>query len=51
VYGTAGVARTCNIEHIKHHYYTSHPTINPNRIIPVGPPLDLDEPHGRDALG
>ncbi len=47
VYQTAGVASTCNLEHVKHHYYTSHPSINPNRIIPLGPPLDLLEPHGR----
>ena len=28
---------TINIDHIKTHYYGSHPTINPNGIIPVGP--------------
>ena len=47
VYQTGGVANTCNLEHVKHHYYTSHPSINPNRIVPLGPPLDLLEPHGR----
>lgn len=26
-----------NFEHIKHHYCTSHPQINPARIVPVGP--------------
>ena len=26
-----------NIDHIKTHYYGSHPTINPNGIVPVGP--------------
>ncbi|MEO6601914.1 MAG: glutathione S-transferase family protein [Polyangiaceae bacterium] len=50
VYQTAGIQSTCNIEHVKHHYYTSHPTINPNRIVPLGPRLDLHEPHERDAL-
>lgn len=35
---------------IKEHYYWSHETINPHRIVPVGPVLDFDAPHGRDAL-
>ena len=30
---------TININHIKTHYYGSHPTINPNGIIPTGPDL------------
>lgn len=30
---------TINIDHIKTHYYGSHPTINPNGIIPTGPDL------------
>jgi glutathionyl-hydroquinone reductase len=50
VYQTAGVAETCNLEHIKHHYFTSHPNVNPNRIVPVGPLLDLAEKHGRENL-
>ncbi|KAJ8474123.1 hypothetical protein ONZ51_g7423 [Trametes cubensis] len=28
---------TCNFDHIKTHYYWSHPHINPHRIVPVGP--------------
>ena len=32
-----GIQPTINIDHIKTHYYGSHPTINPNGIIPVGP--------------
>ncbi|KAM0749747.1 glutathione-S-transferase [Meredithblackwellia eburnea MCA 4105] len=28
---------TTNIEHIKAHYFTSHPQINPFRVVPVGP--------------
>ena len=31
------IQSTINIDHIKTHYYGSHPTINPNGIIPVGP--------------
>ncbi len=47
LYQWPGVAGTVNLQHIKQHYYRSHPTINPNRIVPVGPILDLDEPHQR----
>jgi len=28
---------TCNFEHIKTHYYWSHPSINPTRVVPLGP--------------
>lgn len=50
LYQTPGVAKTVDIRHIKHHYYRSHKTINPTGVVPVGPALDLDRPHGRDAL-
>ena len=39
-----GVRSTVNFHHIKHHYYTSHPTVNPHRIVPVGPTTDWDAP-------
>ena len=47
IYQTPGVSETCNLEHIKHHYFTSHPTVNPTRIVPLGPVLDLLAPHDR----
>lgn len=47
VYQTPGVAGTCDLDHIKQHYYRSHPTVNPTRIVPRGPLLDLSAPHGR----
>ncbi|MFT3767444.1 MAG: glutathione S-transferase family protein [Minicystis sp.] len=50
VYQTPGVAGTCNLDHIKQHYYRSHETINPTRIVPRGPILDLDAPHDRARL-
>ena len=50
IYQTPGVAEVCDLDHIKRHYFTSHPTINPNQIIPLGPPLDLLGPHQRAAL-
>jgi putative glutathione S-transferase len=32
------IAETVNIEHIKRHYYYSHESINPTRIVPKGLP-------------
>ncbi len=45
-----GVRETVDLEQIKLHYTATHPSINPTRIVPVGPELDYDEPHGREAL-
>ena len=45
-----GVAATVNFHHIKHHYYGSHATVNPTGIVPLGPDIDLSEPHGRDRM-
>jgi glutathionyl-hydroquinone reductase len=39
--------RTVNFDHIKRHYYITHEEINPNRLVPIGPALDLMQPHGR----
>jgi putative glutathione S-transferase len=50
VYQYPGVAETVNFEHIKRHYYESHKSVNPTGIVPVGPILDYDEPHGRERL-
>jgi putative glutathione S-transferase len=33
------IAGTVNFEHIRRHYYTSHKTINPTGIVPIGPHL------------
>jgi putative glutathione S-transferase len=40
------VAETVNFDHIKRHYYVTHGHINPTQIVPIGPALDLDAPHG-----
>jgi len=50
LYQTPGVAETVNLAHITTHYYASHETINPTRIVPVGPAPDFHRPHGREAL-
>lgn len=51
LYQWPGIAATTDFMHIKHHYYESHRNINPAGIVPIGPILDLDRPHGREALG
>jgi putative glutathione S-transferase len=43
-----GVAGTVDFAHITTHYYRSHETINPTRIVPVGPAIDWLDPHGRE---
>ncbi|MEQ8998109.1 MAG: glutathione S-transferase family protein [Coleofasciculus sp. B1-GNL1-01] len=40
LYQQPGVSDTCNLDQIKHHYYKSHPHINPTRIVPKGPVID-----------
>lgn len=39
LYDVPGIKETVNLDHIRTHYYWSHITINPTRIIPVGPEL------------
>lgn len=51
LYQYPGVAQTVDFAHIKTHYYYSHTTINPSRVIPKGPALDLEAAHDRDRLG
>ncbi|MBW4520013.1 MAG: glutathione S-transferase family protein [Scytolyngbya sp. HA4215-MV1] len=50
VYQYPGIAATCNLDHIKRHYYGSHTQINPTRIVPKGPVINFNEPHDRDRF-
>ncbi|SFE48700.1 glutathione S-transferase family protein [Roseivivax sediminis] len=50
LYQWPGVAGTVNFDHIVRHYHYSHESVNPYRIIPIGPDLDLMAPHGRETL-
>ena len=50
LYQVPGVAGTVDLGHIKTHYYGSQRTVNPTGIVPKGPALDFDAPHGRDHL-
>lgn len=48
LYQQPGIAETVHMNHIKQHYYGSHETINPTRIVPLGPEIDYSAPHNRD---
>ncbi|KAA0972041.1 glutathione S-transferase family protein [Aureimonas fodinaquatilis] len=50
LYQWPGIAGTVNFQHIKHHYYESHKTINPTGIVPAGPEQDFLQPHNRARL-
>lgn len=50
LYQMPGIAETVNMHHIKHHYYASHESVNPTRIVPLGPELDFNAPHDRARL-
>lgn len=50
LYQWPGVAETVNMEHIKGHYYRSHGTINPTGVVPAGPIVDFNRPHGRGSV-
>ncbi|RMF94758.1 MAG: glutathione S-transferase family protein, partial [Gammaproteobacteria bacterium] len=50
LYQQPGIAATVDIPYIKEHYYRSHESINPTRIVPAGPVLDFNAPHERRRL-
>ncbi|MEP2640381.1 glutathione S-transferase family protein [Roseobacter sp.] len=50
LYQVPGVAQTVCLNHIIRHYHYSHDTINPHRILPIGPDLDFGAPHDRAAM-
>ena len=47
IFQMPAVTPTVDMGHIKRHYYMSHPTVNPTRIVPLGPLLDFMAPHDR----
>ena len=50
LYQQPGISDTVNFDHIKRHYYMTHTEINPTRIVPIGPALDLTQPHRRERI-
>lgn len=51
LYQRPGFGDTTDFDQIKRHYYMTHPQLNPTRIVPLGPLLDWNAPHGRERLG
>ena len=50
LYHHDGIAETVDFDHIKRHYYMTHPEINPTKIVPVGPSFKFDASHNRARL-
>ncbi len=50
LYQVPGVADTVGFDHIKRHYYGSHPGLNPTGIVPKGPVIDYEFSHDRDRF-
>ncbi len=51
LYQHPGISGLVDLQNARLHYYGSHESVNPHRIIPTTPAfLDFDTPHGRDAL-
>ena len=52
IYQMPGMADTISMEHIKMHYFTSHPALNPYAVIPRGPDVieDLKGKHFRTHI-
>ena len=50
LYSMPAFRTTTDFDHIKRHYYGTHPQLNPLRIVPAGPILDWDAPQQRAAL-
>ncbi len=51
LFQTPGFGETVDFDHIKRHYYGTHPAINPTGIVPKGPDLSgWGTPHDREHL-
>ena len=44
IYQLDAVRPTVRMDHITRHYHYSHETINPHRIVPIGPEIDFEAP-------
>ncbi|CAF0863981.1 unnamed protein product [Didymodactylos carnosus] len=50
IYQMNGIKETVRMDEIKKHYFASHTSINPMRIVAAGPEIDYDIPHKRDTI-
>ena len=44
IYQMPAVKKTVNMAEIRRHYFYSHESVNPHRIVPVMPAIDFDAP-------
>eukprot|EP00112_Aurelia_sp_Birch-Aquarium-sp1_P003523 Seg1394.4 transcript_id=Seg1394.4/GoldUCD/mRNA.D3Y31 product="Glutathionyl-hydroquinone reductase YqjG" protein_id=Seg1394.4/GoldUCD/D3Y31 len=51
LYQYGGMGETVDMFHIMQHYMQSHESINPWRIVSIGPDIDFNAPHGRETIG
>jgi putative glutathione S-transferase len=47
LYQQPGIAATVRFDEIRRHYYCTHPSVNPTRIVALRPDEDWGAPHGR----
>jgi glutathionyl-hydroquinone reductase len=47
LYQQPRIAGTVRFDEIRRHYYCTHPSLNPSRIVALRPDEDWDAPHGR----
>jgi glutathionyl-hydroquinone reductase len=50
LYQQPGIAGTVRFEEIRRHYYCTHPSVNPSRLVAVRPAADWAAPHDRARL-
>ena len=50
LYQHDGVSTTVHLDHIKGHYYTSQPQVDPTGVVPAGPLIDFTAPARRDKV-
>ena len=50
LYQWPGISNTVNFAQIKRHYYYSQTSINPTRIVPLGPKIDYNHSHNRSNI-
>ena len=50
LYQMPAIQKSVKLDHIKTHYFTSHPKLNTFAIVPVGPDPWWEEPHNRGDM-
>jgi len=50
LYQQPGISDTVDLAYNKTHYYGSHDSVNPTRIVPIGPEIDFTTAHNREHL-